>query len=436
MASLGLNPALLRALEEAGKGTATAVQAEAVPLALSGKDVVIGAETGGGKTLAYLIPTVQKLLNWKPEPGPSGRPWKKYPDAVVLVPNKDLVRQALRMADELLVPLAAADRGQGDDVEEDGMNVVARGWHGRSIEWPFSPRRQAPEILICTPKLLAEFSSDLDLFANVHTVVVDEADLIFDRGGYEADMEQIRVGFLRAARVMKQHNRKTQYLLSAATIPTVGLKSISEKLKKQFPRAAVVSAAYMHKHHPATEQEFVQVGADFGDKLTATVDALSRHAGECPKSVVFADTAQMAKNVASALEAECDPSIIGKVLGFHKLLPETQRDEALLHFASEPRAVLVCTDLGARGFDFPDVRHVIQFTFATNVVQHLHRVGRATRAGRAAGRATNLYDASIAPLVEAIRGAGDGSLDASFSRRRRFKKRMKKGAKQKAEIGG
>ncbi|CAM9914462.1 unnamed protein product, partial [Hapterophycus canaliculatus] len=87
---------------------------------------------------------------------------------------------------------------------------------------------------------------------------------------------------------------------------------------------------------------------------------------------------------------------------------------------------LVCTDLAARGIDVPSVTNIVQMEMATNVVQHLHRLGRAARAGRT-GKATNFYDASTKDLVNSITEAGEGSrLDGSFSRQRGFRKKFKK----------
>lgn len=112
---------------------------------------------------------------------------------------------------------------------------------------------------------------------------------------------------------------------------------------------------------------------------------------------------------------------------YHKNVTDPVRQESLRLFRSEEISVLVCTDSAARGLDLPNVRHVIQSEFATNVVQYLHRIGRTSRAG-VLGRATNIYDDRSVALVESIllKNDDEKSVDQSFSRRRGFSKKIKK----------
>lgn len=157
--------------------------------------------------------------------------------------------------------------------------------------------------------------------------------------------------------------------------------------------------------------------------------------------MVFLNTALTAQKLAASLS-----SLGVRCAEFHKLIGAEERQRNLSAFREGGERILVCTDSAGRGLDLPFVRHVIQAEFAENVVQHQHRVGRASRAGRA-GRATSLYTTSAAALVESIRSAGaaeqlpvtsievgDGAgaqasaagIERSFSRRRGFRKRMKR----------
>uniref|UniRef100_A0A7S2XFB3 ATP-dependent RNA helicase n=1 Tax=Lotharella oceanica TaxID=641309 RepID=A0A7S2XFB3_9EUKA len=293
---------------------------------------------------------------------------------------------------------------------------------GVERDWPFRPRLPAPDILVCTPKMLRQFVRDLDLFAGIETLVIDEADMLLDRGSYENDINEILVAFKRATRTMAT-NVPTQFVLSAATIPNMGLKSVDRSIEKRFPNAEHVRAKLMHKHHPSTQQDFVKTTKDFDDKVSKVLESLEKHSKDNPKTIVFANTAKDAQRFADALmDVYEHPDLI---FPYHKDIPADERDSVLGLFRKTPNGVLVCTDLGARGLDIPDVRHVIQAQFATNVVQHLHRIGRATRAGRA-GRSTNLYDEANEDLVDAILAAGEGNLDHSFSRRRGFRKTVKR----------
>ena len=112
---------------------------------------------------------------------------------------------------------------------------------------------------------------------------------------------------------------------------------------------------------------------------------------------------------------------------YHKCVTDPVRQESLRSFRAEEVSVLVCTDHAARGLDIPNVRHVIQAEFATNVVQYLHRIGRASRAG-VLGKATSIYDDRSVLLVRSILSENENekSVDQSFSRRRGFSKKIKK----------
>jgi superfamily II DNA/RNA helicase len=175
--------------------------------------------------------------------------------------------------------------------------------------------------------------------------------------------------------------------------------------------------------------------------------AVARLAALHHQVMVFLNTAEAAQRLASSLNE------VGVRCGqFHKLAGSEQRQRDLEAFREGSERILVCTDSAGRGLDLPNVRHVIQAEFALNVVQHQHRVGRASRAGRP-GRATNLYNEAAEPLVQSIRGvpetqeldfaseereqpqrvtedagaaSGEGNIEKSFSRRRGFRKNMRR----------
>ncbi|GAB5359321.1 hypothetical protein AAMO2058_000534400 [Amorphochlora amoebiformis] len=445
--SLGLHPKILKALDELDRKTATSIQGMAIPRILSGKDIVMGAETGSGKTLAYMLPLFHKILESRDsveekvseisgdseEDSYGVREWQKYPETVILVPNRDLCEQAARMGDEIsrCFKVENSPKASLEDEEENptptygleqgDREVSIMAIAGAEKDWPFRPRLPAPDILVCTPKFLRQFVQDLNLFANIHTLVIDEADMLLDRGGYENDINEILVAFKRANRTIPT-NKRTQAILSAATIPTMGLKSVDKFIGKRFPNAEHVRADLMHKHHPSTTQEFTRTSKEFDDKVESVVEALKKFGQDYPKTILFANSAKDAQRFSDALMDHFGEDII---FPYHKDVPMYERDTVIESFRKTENGVLVCTDLGARGLDIPDVQHVIQGQFATNVVQHLHRIGRATRAGRA-GRATNFFDESNEDLVGAILDAGEGNLDHSFSRRRGFRKTVRR----------
>lgn len=215
-AELGLAPWLVAALEGSGKRLATRIQALSIPPILAGEDVVLGSETGAGKTLAYLLPLFELAARAKADPerqrvrdkeweyfqerraalkDKGGRgameslsslaqdfPWEA-PQAIVLVPNRQLGEQVLRMAREAL-------SGAGG-VTIDALPGNLEG------DWPYHPKsRPAPSVLVCTPAVLSGFDREIGIFARVGTLVVDEADMLLE-GDYGRHLDRILVAFKR-----------------------------------------------------------------------------------------------------------------------------------------------------------------------------------------------------------------------------------------------
>ena len=228
--------------------------------------------------------------------------------------------------------------------------------------------------------------------------------------------------------------------MSAATLPTFGLKSMDQYIAKKFPLAVRVSNDHLHRHHPQIEQRWLEVGGGGGGGITdpqrtsLVAEAVRSIATDATGSsipggstMVFVNTAEAAMSLADTMRAADPPIECGE---FHKLLRNTDKSATLAAFREGSLPVIVCTDSAARGLDLPAVQHVIQAEFALNVVQHLHRVGRASRGGKT-GKATNIVDARGADLAASIRGKDTtttttGSVAESFSRKRGFRAKIKK----------
>ena len=410
---LGVEETLCKALERCGKTTATSIQSKSFPIILSGTDVVVGAETGSGKTLSYLVPLIQKCCQTKKQDAvgdvPSAEEKRKYPSVVVMVPNKELCVQVLRMAQELVSTMK----------EEGGQSVEVRAATDR---WSLS---DATDILICTPRFLSGFvkgghATEPDMFRAVRHLVLDEADMLLE-GSYLPDVERVLDAFKFIRREMigegqvQVHESILQHILSAATLPSYGLRSIERYIERRYPRAIKVSNSHLHKHHPRIEQKYIKM-SDVRVASTERIEAITQACVTEESTMIFANTAEEARQLADALRAsnvECAE--------FHKL--NENRQEELRQFREGKVKIIICTDSAARGLDLPNVRHVIQAQFALNVVQHLHRIGRSSRAG-ASGRATCLFDSSSDILVDSIRTGS--SVEGSFSRRRGLRKKWKK----------
>lgn len=486
---------ILQCLTIKGFDHATSIQAKAIPAILSGADIVIGAETGSGKTLTYLLPLLDQCLQYKKSSAViknenveiSEEPILKkkktsYPLAVILVPNKELCNQVFDVADSLCQSIEGQFQPKVDKIN-----------YFSGYRWPFATMdpELAPDILICTPSFLFKFTRgqnafDEDLFGHIKHLVLDEADMLLD-GAYLDEIDAILDEFKLSRRQkirngqLEVNDHTVQHVLSAATIPTMGLRSIESYIKQRFPLAKRITHSYLHCHHPRIQQSFIRVRGDSplsDERISALVEAImqpqipdpalvkaidsseaqeqeltaiispapvvvaSNFAGDelsdiiesvkelnIPSTMVFVNTAATARTLTQRLLARGIPCN-----EFHKLVHDINKSSILEDFRNSLTKVLICTDSAARGLDLPNVKHVIQADFALNVVQHQHRIGRSSRAG-SFGYATNFYGDGSVDLVDSILSDREANtVQQSFSRRRGFRAKIKKNKKLSLEI--
>ncbi len=471
---LGADSSIAGALQACGKSTATIIQSRTFSAINDGKDVVIGAETGSGKTMAFIVPLIQKCLEASAAEQQEETDdldefniSKNYPRILVMVPNKELVLQVASMTQELLDALRK---------ESSSSMVTAETCTMQQDSW-FYRDADAPDILICTPAIISKFIrgpniQEEELFRCVKHVVFDEADMLLE-GSYLNDVEKVLDAFRLTRRGQIKsgeigiNDKTTQFVLSAATLPTYGLKSMESYVKKKFPEATRVTNDHLHMHHPQIRQSFVELG-EIGQgthieappitdpaRLEAVLSAVRSHSqtsssdtgaeteGEAVgegvqvlggSTMVFVNTAEAALDLADALRNPGSGRPV-ECAEFHKLIPGKQKQEGLQSFRQGEVGVLICTDAAARGLDLPSVNHVIQAEFALNVVQYLHRIGRASRGGKE-GHATSIIDSRSRDLAASIRSgdpSGEGrSVAQSFSRKRGFRSKFKKNAKRQS----
>jgi superfamily II DNA/RNA helicase len=489
--SIGIkSKVLLERLEKLGFTKPTVVQASSYKAISEGSeeyagDVTIGAETGSGKTLAYLLPLIDDILQQK-EKGEDGLSEYDYARAVILVPNKELVQQVLRMA----APLCGGAKnaivwGGGntnfgqqrrEDKEEDANNNVDPATVVRLAVMPgglkapmdFKPFRDsiglggsAPpvDLLISTPAAIGSLGLDpkhIDMFADIETLVIDEADMLLD-GGYIRPLENVLMGFRRADRLDSDLGAsKTQHVFCAATLPDMGLRSVDAYLMKKFPYAERIHTAGMHnaRHYGLAEPTVWYQVESKKERMEQLVDLLGKPVQEGglkgEKVMVFLNSVEDVEGAQGAMERAGIASV-----QYHAKVPLEERSANLDLFRRYDRdaptnkgtvPLLVCTDLAARGLDVPSVNAVVQLQFAGNVVAHLHRMGRCGRAGQRTGRGIVFYNEQESELVEVVRAAeeqqekmvlqGDvdevdaedeaGKVNKAFSRKRGFTKKKKK----------
>lgn len=355
---LDLHPQLLTALESMGHQHPTQVQLQAVPLALSGHNVLIEAPTGTGKTAAYLLPALQHLLDFpRRHQGP--------PRILVLVPTRELATQVADYGNQLAanVPLNVGAITGGETYEQHDELLGNR-----------------CDLLVATPGRLTEYldSGIYDTEA-VEMLVLDEADRMLDMG-FSAAMERIAAS---AA------NRR-QTLLLSATLEGVGVA--------RFAEAVMADAEVVQVDPPRRETGKILHYHYLADHLEHKI-ALLRHLlaqQEVQQCIVFVRTRDKLDALSSRLHAEGIEHV--KLRGE---LEQSVRQEALGRFRSGKVKVMVATDVAARGIDVPEVSHVIQFDLPRSAEIYVHRAGRTARAGKK-GIAIALVEAHDISLLDKI----------------------------------
>jgi ATP-dependent RNA helicase RhlB len=342
-ASLGLPEVLLKGVQEAGFEYCTPIQAEALPLALAGRDVAGQAQTGTGKTAAFLLATYSHLLRHPAEEGRRAT----QPRAVMLAPTRELAVQIHKDAAALGVHagfrLGLVFGGTGYDSQR------------RMLE-------EGVDVLIGTPGRMIDYYKQriFDLEA-VQVMVLDEADRMFD------------LGFIKDIR----------FLLRRMPPPAERLSMLFSATLAQ----RVLELAYEHMNEP----QFVRIEPDkrTADKVTqvlyhTAMDEklpllvhLLKHT-DPRRSLVFVNTKDWAERVAAALKAN---ALNAAVLSGD--VPQTLRLRLLADFTEGRLPILVATDVAARGLHIPDVSHVFNFDLPQNAEDYVHRIGRTARAGAA-----------------------------------------------------
>jgi ATP-dependent RNA helicase RhlE len=335
---LGLAPSLNQALADAGLKQPTPIQAQAVPLAMEGHDIMGLAQTGTGKTLAFGLPLIQHLLQ------NSGRPEPKSVKALILAPTRELVGQ---IADSLRV------------LTKGGKVRVATVVGGQSINKQIQVLSRGVDILVATPGRLIDLTDRraVDLSTARH-LVLDEADQMLD------------MGFIHALRkIAPLLGTPRQTMLFSATMP------------KQMEELA---GAYL------TNPRKVQVSppGKAADKVTQSVHFLPKSEKPYKLREILSADKEALTLVFGRTKHGCEKLMKSLVKdGFnaasiHGNKSQGQRDRAIKAFRDGEVTILVATDVAARGIDIPGVAYVINYELPEVPENYIHRIGRTARAGR------------------------------------------------------
>jgi len=357
-ATLGLSEVFLHSLTRLGYQKPTAVQTRAIPLVLSGRDLMARAQTGTGKTAAFGLPMIDRLLVHQRRTRVA-----KAPRGLVLVPTREL---AVQVHQALLRYGAPAQLRCAVVVGGSGMRQQKEALH-RGID-----------IVVATPGRLIDHMEQrtIDL-GRVEMLTLDEADRMLD------------MGFLPALRrIVAATPRTRQTLLFSATLP----REVTQ-LATQFSREPLNVDVSESRMTPSTVTHRVRTVADGGKP-----EALTRVLREAPtgQALVFCRTKRRSDRVGTQLtRAGIRTAVI------HGNKRQNARNRALSDFKAGRVNVLVATDIAARGLDIAQLPLVVNYDLPQVAEDYVHRVGRTGRAGQA-GRAVSLVSADDRSLLQAI----------------------------------
>jgi superfamily II DNA/RNA helicase len=356
-ASLGLREEILRSIEDSGYTIPTPIQAAAIPVVLSGRDVLGIAQTGTGKTASFTLPMIEKLA--------SGRARARMPRSLILSPTRELATQTAKNFEtygkylKLSHVLLIGGVGMGDQEKQLEKGV---------------------DVLIATPgRMLDWFERGRILLGGVNIMVIDEADRMLDMG-FIPDVERI-ISLLPA---------RQQTLLFSATMPKE-VRSLADRFMNE---PAVIEVA-----RPATTAQTIDdvvVMTSPRDKVDALVKLIRSH--DVDKAIIFSNRKRTVSDLNRTLKRRrLNASDI------HGDLDQSQRQATLDAFKRGDLYFLVATDVAARGLDISDMPVVINFDVPTHPDDYVHRIGRTGRAGRK-GRAFTFVTSEELKYLAAITG--------------------------------
>ncbi|CAM4248001.1 ATP-dependent RNA helicase SrmB [Vibrio agarivorans] len=393
-ADLELDPNLLEAIEEMGFSRPTQVQAEAIPQALEGRDVLASAPTGTGKTAAFVIPALQYLQDF---------PRKKAGPARVLIltPTREL---AMQVADQA--------RALAKNTKLNIFTITG----GVQYEEHADILKTTQDIVVATPGRLMEYinAERFDCRA-IEWLILDEADRMLDMGfGPTVD------------RLSGECRWRKQTLLFSATLEGRGVEGFTADLLKD---PAEVNAEPSRRERKKISQWYHRAD-DMEHKLALLKVIITEQA---ERSIIFLKTRERLAELRAQLESAQIPCswIQGE-------MPQDRRNNAIARFRDGTVNVLLATDVAARGIDLPDVSHVINYDMPRTADVYLHRIGRTARAGKK-GNAISLIEMHDQPMMDRVARYVKEDIKERFIKELRpkhkkptFKKKNKKKVEKKS----
>lgn len=327
----GLSQALNKSLAHMNYTTPTPIQAQAIPIALAGQDVMGTAQTGTGKTAAFAIPLIEKLLS-----SPDG-------SALVLTPTRELGKQIMDIMHQLLGPKSPVNTAF----------IIG----GESMGKQLSQLRANPRLIVGTPgRINDHLRRGSMLLHDTDFLVLDETDRMLDMG-FTDQLDEI----------FKHMPGERQTMMFSATLPANILK-LSEKYMHNPKRVAVGQTNVVAQN---IKQEVIRIEQD--KKYNELMTQLCARDGSV---IVFVKTKHNADKMAKNLRRDGFTSE-----ALHGDLRQNKRDRVMQNFRKMNFRILIATDIAARGLDVPHIEHVINYDLPQVAEDFIHRMGRTARAG-------------------------------------------------------
>ena len=383
---LNIENKLKRSIELAEFKTPTPIQSQSIPISLEGKDVLGTAQTGTGKTLAFTIPMLNKLLK------------NKQAMALIICPTRELATQVM----ETVLKLNIREIGIG--------NALLIG--GESMQKQLRQLKKGARIIVGTPGRINDHIERKSLnLSRVNYLVLDETDRMLDMGF----TPQIEV-------ILKFIPKDHQTLLFSATLPENILK-ISQKYLNNPERVSVGSLSTPIEK---IKQETFQITAD--KKYHELINQLVERSGSI---LVFVKTKHGADKIVKRLKYDGH-----KADAIHGNLRQSKRDRVIRGFRNGNSRILIATDVAARGLDIPVIKHVINYDLPQVPEDYIHRIGRTGRAGKDGSALTFLTNndrsmwRSIQKLIDPDfkvkeEARPNNQKSKKFNKKNKFKKKFK-----------
>lgn len=332
---LDLNPDLLEAIDFMGFREATPIQEKAIPVILSGRDLIACAQTGTGKTAAFLLPVMNAITETPPV----------HTHTLVLVPTRELAIQIDQQIQGLAYTLGITSL------------PVYGGGEGSAWDQERAALTKGADIIVATPgRLISHLNQGYVDFSQVQVLILDEADRMLDIGFYDDIM-----------RIISRVPKKRQTLMFSATMPPK-IRSLSKHIMKNpaeisiemsKPAEGVIQAVYI----VSESQKLPLIKSLIADKP------------DYNSILIFSSTKRKVNEIVRGLRS-ADYS----VEGISSDLEQKEREEVIVRFRSRKTRVLVATDVLSRGIDIKDINLVINYDTPADAEDYVHRVGRTARA--------------------------------------------------------